>query len=276
MKMEDDTQKTKKILVIMGSPRKGNTFRACEELRGMLEKELPVEFEYLWLKDADLQPCKGCLACFTQGEGKCPVRDDTPLIEQKMREADGVVFATPVYAFSVTGQMKTFIDRLSYVFHRPRFFEKKALLLTTAGVMGNEDVLKYLDTVARIWGFEVAGKAGTITAAPVPQYRIDKNRKTIARAAGEFAAALRRGLPKSPNLNDVMIFFGQRGAFSQMEKISPADFRYWKEKGWLDRRTKYFVDVPVNPLFTAVGMVVEWFSARGIRKDLEQGPKEAA
>ena len=37
--MEDDTQKTKKILVIMGSPRKGNTFHACEELRGMLEKD---------------------------------------------------------------------------------------------------------------------------------------------------------------------------------------------------------------------------------------------
>lgn len=274
--MENDANHVKKVLVIMGSPRKANTFRACEEIRGIVEKALPVEFEYLWLKDADLQPCKGCLACFTQGEEKCPVRDDASKIERKMREADGVVFATPVYGFCVTGPMKTFIDRLSYVFHRPRFFDKKALLLTTAGVMGNEDVLKYLDTVARIWGFEVTGKAGTITAAPVPQYRVDKNRKTIARAAGEFAAALRRGSPKSPGLNDVMIFFGQRGAFSQMETISPADYRYWKEKGWLDPGTKYFVDVPVNPLFTAVGRVVEWFSARGIQKDLALGPGETA
>lgn len=274
--MEDDAKMRKKILVIMGSPRKGNTFRACEELRGMLENELPVEFEYLWLKDADLQPCKGCLACFTQGEEKCPNRDEAPLIEQKIREADGVVFATPVYGFCVTGQMKTFIDRLSYIFHRPRFFEKKALLLTTAGVMGNEDVLKYLDTVTRIWGFEVAGKAGTITAAPMPQYRIDKNRKAIARAAREFAAALRRGTRKSPGLMDVIIFRGQRAAFLQMEKISPADFRYWKEKGWLDLGTKYFTDIPVNPLYHAIGMVVEWSSARKMQKDMAGGPGESA
>lgn len=274
--MEDDTKNRKKILVIMGSPRKGNTFQACEELRGMLETELPVEFGYLWLKDASLQPCRGCLACFTQGEEKCPVRDNACLIEQKMREADGVVFATPVYGFSVTGQMKTFIDRLSYVFHRPRFFDKKALLLTTAGVMGNDDVLKYLDTVARLWGFEIAGKAGTITAAPVPRYRIEQNRKAIARAAREFAAALRSPARKSPGLYDVMVFFGQRGAFSQMEGISPADYRYWKERGWLDPGTTYFVDVPVNPLYRAIGRIAGWFSARGVRRDLAPGPGETA
>ena len=273
--MEDETQKRKTILVIMGSPRKGNTFRACEELRGMVEKELPVEFEYLWLKDANLQPCKGCLACFSQGQEKCPLRDDDATkIEQKMRDADGVVFATPVYGFSVTGQMKTFIDRLSYVFHRPRFFDRKALLLTTAGVMGNDDVLKYLDTVARIWGFEVAGKAGTLTAAPVPQYRIDENRKALARAAGEFAAALRRGTRKSPGLMDVIIFRGQRAVFAELADVSPADYRYWKEKGWLDPGTKYFADVPVNPLYNAIGRIVEWFSARGTRKDLALGSGE--
>jgi multimeric flavodoxin WrbA len=272
--MDDDTRKTKKILVIMGSPRKGNTFRACGELRGMLEKELPVEFEYLWLKDADLRPCRGCLACFSQGEEKCPLRDDdAPGIGQKMRDADGVVFATPVYAFSVTGPMKTFIDRFSYVFHRPRFFDRKALLLTTAGVMGNDDVLKYLDTVARIWGFEVAGKAGLLTAEPVPRHVIEANRKALAGAAGEFAAALRRGTRRSPGLSDVIIFRGQRAAFLQMETISPADYRYWKEKGWLDRDTKYFTDVPVNPLFDAIGRTVEWFSARKMRNDLADVPR---
>lgn len=275
--MEEETSKRKKILVIMGSPRKGNTFRACEELRGMLENELPVEFEYLWLKEANLQPCKGCLACFTQGEEMCPLRDDdAPRIGQKMRDADGVVFATPVYAFSVTGQMKTFIDRFSYVFHRPRFFDKKALLLTTAGVMGNEDVLKYLDTIARLWGFGIAGKAGTITAAPVPRYRIEQNRKAIARAAREFAAALQRPAQKSPGLYDVMVFFGQRGAFSQMKEISPVDYRYWKERGWFDPGTGYFVDVPVNPLYRAIGRIVEWVSARGVRRDLVSGPGETA
>lgn len=264
----------KKILVIMGSPRKGNTFRACEELREQMQEHLPVEFEYLWLKDTDLAPCKGCLACFSQGEDRCPNHDDAPLIEQKMHDADGVVFATPVYGMNVSGQMKVFIDRLSYVFHRPRFFDKKALLLTTAGVMGNEDVLKYLDTVARIWGFEVAGKTGTLTADPVPQYLVDKNHTAIARAAHQFASALKRGSRKSPGLVDVIIFRGQRAVFRHLAGISPADFRYWTEKGWLDRSRKYFVDVPVNPLYNLIGRIVEWHSERGVQNDLAAGPKE--
>jgi len=58
--------------------------------------------------------------------------------------------------------------------------------------------------------------------------------------------------------------------------VSPADYRYWKEKGWLDRGTKYFVDVPVNPLYNIIGVIVEWFSARGVKKDLALGPGETA
>ena len=265
---------TKKILVIMGSPRKGNTYRACEELRGMLEEELPVAFEYLWLKDADLAPCKGCLSCFTRGEETCPNRDDAPAIEKKMHEADAVVFATPVYGMNVTGQMKIFIDRFCYTFHRPRFFGKKAFLLTTTGALGHGDVLKYLDMVARIWGFGIAGKTGIVTPVPTPRHLIGKNKMAIARAAAEFAASLRRTGPESPGLYDVIVFHGQRGAFSQLEKVSPADYRYWKEKGWLERGTKYFTNVPVNPVYHAIGTVVEWIAARQVKKDLLVDPGE--
>ena len=67
-----------------------------------------------------------------------------------MHNADGVIFATPVYGLAVTGLMKTFIDRFSYIFPRPRFFDKRALLLTTTGLVGEKDVLRYLDTVAGI------------------------------------------------------------------------------------------------------------------------------
>jgi len=263
-----------KILVIIGSPRKGNTFRACEDLCEVMTREIPVEFEYLWLKDANLLPCKGCLTCFSQGEERCPNHDDAPIIAQKLNDADGVIFATPVYGLNVTGQMKTFIDRFSYCFHRPRFFDKKALLLVTAGVLGNEDVLKYLDTVARLWGFSVAGKAGLLTAEPVSHSLAIKNHEEIARAARDFVSSLQRPERVRLGLYDVIVFHGQRGAFLQLAEVSPADYRYWKEKGWLDTGAKYFTDVPVNPLYLAVGRVVGWISARQIRKDLEEGPGE--
>ncbi len=50
--------------------------------------------------------------------------------------------------------------------------------------------------------------------------------------------------------------------------------RLWK--GWFDRCTRYFVDVPVNPLWHAIGTVVEWFSAPDVKRDLTSGPGETS
>lgn len=149
-----------KVLVIMGSPRKGNTYRAAERIREIIQEKVPVEWEYVMLKEAHLEDCRGCYQCFERGEEYCTLKDEASLIEQKMKEADGVIFATPVYGFQVSYLMKLFIDRHGYIFHRPRFFRQKALLLTSAGAVGSKDVLKYLTLVASIWGFDVAAKVG--------------------------------------------------------------------------------------------------------------------
>jgi len=106
-----------------------------------------------------------------------------------------------------------------------------------------------------------------VTATPVSPGQAEKNRKEIARAAGEFAAALRRPARKSPGLYDLMVFHGQRAAFRQLETISPADYRYWNGKGWFDRGARYFTDVPVNPVYHAIGVAVEKISARRMEKD---------
>src|SRR5512135_1197766 len=125
-----------KIVVSMGSPRKGNTFRSCEEFRNHLQAVCPEEFEYIWLKDAHIEPCTGCFTCFPHGEDRCPHRsDDVRTIRQKMLDADAVIFASPVYSWNVPGQLKTFIDRISYTGHRPEFFGKKAFILVTTGIM---------------------------------------------------------------------------------------------------------------------------------------------
>lgn len=103
-----------------------------------------------------------------------------------MMEADGVIFATPVYGFQVSWLMKLFIDRHGYIFHRPRFFQKKALLLATAGFAGTGDILRYLNLVARLWGCEVVARAGIrshATFAPLPPYAENDNEKKSEKAA---------------------------------------------------------------------------------------------
>jgi len=257
-----------KILVVMGSPRKGNTFQACEELRESMQQYCKAEFEYLWLKDVNLLPCKGCLSCFSHGEEKCPNHDDALAIEQKMLEADGVIFASPVYGLNVTGLMKTFVDRFCYIIHRPRFFDKKAFLLATTGALGNNDVLKYMATIAGLWGFEISGKVGLISNDVLSRSQAENNKKMLAKSAKTFSAALERTKRKSPGIMDVIIFHAQRAVFSQMEKSSPCDYQYWNEKGWLSPAARYFVDVPVNPIYQLIGRFVEWILRRRVRKDL--------
>ena len=94
--------KVMKILVIMASPRKGNTYQAAKKIEESMRLMGNVEFEYLMLKDAGLSQCSGCFVCFVKGEDHCPHKDSAPAIEQKMHAADGVIFATPVYGMNVS------------------------------------------------------------------------------------------------------------------------------------------------------------------------------
>jgi hypothetical protein len=106
-----------KVIAIIGSPRKGNTYRAIRRIEENMKTTGDVEFEYLWLKDAGLANCKGCTVCFPKGEQRCPLKDGRAEIEQKMLAADGVIFASPNYVSNVSGLMKTFIDRFAYAGH---------------------------------------------------------------------------------------------------------------------------------------------------------------
>ena len=99
----------KNVLVISTSPRTGSNSEllANEFARGA--KDAGNEVEIISLKDKDIKFCRGCFAC--QKTKRCVIRDDADLIEQKMEKADVLVFATPIYYYEMSGQMKTMLDR---------------------------------------------------------------------------------------------------------------------------------------------------------------------
>lgn len=249
----------KKVLAIIASPREGNTYAACEALRAKLEKEeAQIGFEYLWLRDYALLPCKGCFNCLCKGEESCPNRDGAPLIEQKMREADLVIFATPVYVMNVTGLMKTFMDRFGYLGHRPRFFHTKAVILATTGGGGLSSVLKYLNKIIRVWGFEVIGQIGLV-APPDPHTGnpslLRNTDERLSRAAAVIGKSFGRAR-RSPGLYETGLFHVWRGNPGMFEKYYPFDYQYWNERGWFAPGLKYFVDIPVNPLYVTIGKLL--------------------
>lgn len=99
----------KKVLIISTSPRRNSNSHALAEefARGVGEAGHRVEL--VTLADKDLNFCRGCLACVNTH--RCVIDDDAPSITAKMHDADVIVWATPIYYYEMSGQMKTMIDR---------------------------------------------------------------------------------------------------------------------------------------------------------------------
>lgn len=242
----------KKILAIIGSPRNGETCKAVRIFEEKLNKTEMVDFEYLYLKDLNVQPCKGCNNCFVKGEDSCPVYDDTEKIINKMMGADGVIFATPVYSLQVSGQMKILLDRLAYVFHRPCMFGKVFIAIAVQGIYGYKDVIKYLKKVAHFWGFTVVKGVGLDTP-PGPRtvkMQTDIEMK-IDRGVRDFYRALCSEKFKSPGFSDLIMFRMIRTAKPYLD-IMPRDYEYFCEKGWME--SDYYYPVKLGPVKKLVGM----------------------
>ena len=101
---------SKKVLILSGSPRKGgNSDLLCGEfLRGAIEAGHDVE--KIRVAEKKIGYCSGCYYCQKSG-GVCAKKDDMAEILQKIIDADVIVFASPVYFYSVDAQLKTLIDR---------------------------------------------------------------------------------------------------------------------------------------------------------------------
>jgi multimeric flavodoxin WrbA len=100
-----------KVLVLSSSPRRGgNSDLLCDQfVKGAQESGHSAE--KIFLKDRKINYCTGCGTCLN-GEKPCPQKDDVPDILDKMIAADVIVMATPVYFYTMCGQMKTLIDRV--------------------------------------------------------------------------------------------------------------------------------------------------------------------
>jgi multimeric flavodoxin WrbA len=103
--------KRKKILVFMGSPRrKGNSSLLAQQVQSGAEAA-GAEVESFFLHDMNVQPCDACDACRDKTDTDCILDDDLKDIFPKLRRADGIVIASPVYWFTVSAQTKLFMDR---------------------------------------------------------------------------------------------------------------------------------------------------------------------
>ncbi len=128
---------SKKVVVISSSPRAGgNSDTLCDEfVKGAVEAG--NDAKKYFLEDIDFDSCKACYKCKTP-EMKCFQEDGIEEILDDMMEADVIVYATPIYYYSMNGTLKMFFDRCYPIFNH---LEDKDYYIITAVGSSNGDAL---------------------------------------------------------------------------------------------------------------------------------------
>jgi multimeric flavodoxin WrbA len=144
---------SKKILILSTSPRKGSNSDALAEEFAKGAREAGHAVEKISLIGKDIQFCRGCLAC--QKTQRCVIRDDADaIVQEKMLHADVLVFATPIYYYEMSGQMKTLLDRANPLYPADYAF-RDVYLIATAAEDGDE-----------VWSRAASGLEGWVECFP--------------------------------------------------------------------------------------------------------------
>lgn len=101
----------KKVIVFEGSPRKNGNSSLLAQQVAAGAREYGAEVETLYLHGMNIQPCSACNACQESLATDCVIDDELKAIYPRLRSADALVFASPVYWFTVSAQIKLLIDR---------------------------------------------------------------------------------------------------------------------------------------------------------------------
>ena len=130
-----------KILILTGSPRKnGNTDRLAEAFAEGAGEHHDVEI--ISVSDYKVNPCIGCESCFTRNDHSCFQKDDMGLIYDKLKEADTVIIASPVYFYGISAQLKAVIDRLHTPMRNSFSIKRLGLIL-----VGGAELPELIDSI---------------------------------------------------------------------------------------------------------------------------------
>ncbi|MGY5873794.1 MAG: NAD(P)H-dependent oxidoreductase [Candidatus Thorarchaeota archaeon] len=215
-----------KILAICGSHRKGNSYSVLSKIS---EYYPEIDYELLMLKDANLEDCRGCYTCIRRGEQYCPLKDDRDMIIQKMMDADGVVFQSPVYVNNITSLMKGFMERLGFESHRPRFFGKPAMVMAVCGGFGAEESNQYMDDIFSSFGFNIVASP-ELRVATKSDAENAYNRQLTNQAMDTFIAKIEKGEKEPPSVDQLVRFYIFKMLSESQKDYYIADYEYYKDK----------------------------------------------
>lgn len=137
--------------------KNGNTARLVQSFADGAAKNNNVEIVYV--ADYNVNPCIGCNSCFVREGNKCFQDDDMVKIYEKLRNADIVVIASPVYFYGISAQLKAIVDRLHTPMRNTFHIKKLGLLLVGAAYLPNlfDPILMQYQMVLEFFKLESIG-----------------------------------------------------------------------------------------------------------------------
>ena len=169
----------KTVLVLSSSPRRGGNSDVLCDAFAKGAREAGNKVTKIRVADKKVGYCTGCYAC--QKSGKCVIKDDADAILKKMMASDVIVFASPVYFYSICAQLKALFDRS--VAYYPNITGKQYYFLMT---MGDENKAMAEGTIKAMQGFldcyEGSKLKGTLVAPGIYEKGAIKGTKFVDQA----------------------------------------------------------------------------------------------
>lgn len=144
-----------KVLAILGSPRRQNTYRLVKAIVDGIAKKKNVETELVHLADFDIKYCDGCGDCEKTGE--CSIDDDMQKLYPKLKEADIFIIGTPTYYWNVSGLLKNFIDRTNPLYTAKSLKGKIGAAVAVSEENGQELALSAISSFFKLQDIKQVG-----------------------------------------------------------------------------------------------------------------------
>ena len=226
-----------KIFGFIGSPLKenSNTYVLTKMvLDKLVEMDENIEYELLTAGHVQINYCTGCWSCIRME--KCPfdALDDMESLKRKIIDADFLIFGSPVYAMQVSGQMKTFLDRLSGWYHLMKLAGKPGMTIATTAGSGLKDVNDYLGWMFCAIGVKVVADLGMYGTFPHPLLDLEEARKKAHEKAEKVYPYLNGEKQVETDENLELCFQTRKRIVTAGAKWFPGHYKYWKENGMLE------------------------------------------
>jgi len=232
-----------KIVVINGTQQKGSTYAMKEVFLDVVGRDNSIT-EFILPADCP-EFCTGCKACFYSDISVCPHAKYTVPIWEAISAADLLVFASPVYVFHVTAQMKALLDHYAtkWMAHSPekQMFSKQAVIITNSAGAGMRNVIKDISDSLNYWGVARIYTVKQRLFESRWEHVTDKRKGEVIKQCEKVCHRLKRDGIVRPSLGVKGRFYIMRIAQnmmhkSQQKKNQPVtrDYIHWRENGWLD------------------------------------------